>query len=59
MRQFLLLFLCLFLGSTHVCAEGLDNIRQALEQSGSRQLQEKVFLHTDNTCYFVGDTLWF
>ena len=59
MRQFLLLSLCLFLGSMNVCAEGLDNIRQALEQSGSRQLQEKVFLHTDNTCYFVGDTLWF
>ncbi len=21
--------------------------------------QEKVYLHTDNTCYFVGDTIWF
>ena len=21
--------------------------------------QEKVFLHIDNTCYFVGDTIWY
>ena len=21
--------------------------------------QEKVYLHLDNTCYFVGDTIWY
>ncbi len=37
----------------------LDEIRQALEQSSVSQVQEKVYVHTDNTCYFVGDTLWY
>ena len=23
------------------------------------QVQEKVYIHTDNQCYFVGDTLWY
>ena len=40
-------------------AGNLDDIRQALEQSSLSQVQEKVYLHTDNTCYFVGDTLWY
>ena len=40
-------------------AGSLDNIRQALEQSSVSQVQEKVYIHTDNTCYFVGDTLWY
>ena len=26
---------------------------------GLRIPQEKVFLHLDNTCYFIGDTIWF
>lgn len=37
----------------------LDDIRRTLEMSSSRQVQEKVFLHMDNTCYFVGDTIWY
>ena len=28
-------------------------------QFGTTLPQEKVFLHLDNTCYFVGDTIWF
>ena len=26
---------------------------------GERIPQEKVFVHMDNTCYFLGDTIWF
>lgn len=37
----------------------LDDIRRALMDSSERQVQEKVFIHTDNTCYFVGDTIWY
>ncbi|MBR4528230.1 MAG: hypothetical protein IKO71_07230 [Bacteroidaceae bacterium] len=33
----------------------LDN----LHRFGTGYPQEKVFLHTDNTCYFLGDTIWF
>lgn len=40
-------------------AEGLEDIRQALLASSVHQAQEKVFVHTDNQCYFVGDTLWY
>ncbi len=42
-----------------VRGSGLDDIRQALEQGGENQVQEKVYIHTDNQCYFVGDTLWY
>ena len=40
-------------------AGSLDDLRQALEQSSVTQVQEKVYVHTDNTCYFIGDTLWY
>ena len=40
-------------------ANSIDEIRQALEQSSVSQVQEKVYVHTDNQCYFVGDTLWY
>ncbi len=49
----------LFLVSVRVTAGSLDDIRRALELSGQRQVQEKVYIHTDNECYFVGDTLWY
>lgn len=37
----------------------IDSIRHALETNTNAVVQEKVFLHMDNTCYFVGDTLWY
>ena len=37
----------------------IEDIRQALLQSSLSQVQEKVYIHTDNQCYFVGDTLWY
>jgi len=40
-------------------AGNIEDIRQALLQSSLSQVQEKVYLHTDNQCYFVGDTLWY
>jgi hypothetical protein len=40
-------------------AGSLDDLKAALQQSSVTQVQEKVYVHTDNTCYFVGDTLWF
>jgi hypothetical protein len=49
------LFLAVLTGS----ANSLDDLKAALEQSSVTQVQEKVYVHTDNTCYFVGDTLWY
>ena len=59
MRHFFSLLATLLLTTTAVQAGSLDDIRQALEQSSVSQVQEKVYIHTDNQCYFVGDTLWY
>ena len=56
-KLFLLVMMLLTLTNTK--AGSLDDIRQALEQSSQEQVQEKVYVHTDNQCYFVGDTLWY
>lgn len=40
-------------------AGNLSDIRAALESAADSRVQEKVYVHTDNTCYFVGDTLWY
>ena len=57
MRSFL--FLCTLWCALYASAGSIDEIRQSLEESSVSQLQEKVYLHTDNQCYFVGDTLWY
>ncbi len=45
--------------SSSASAGNLDDIREALQNASTSQTQEKVYLHTDNQCYFVGDTLWY
>ncbi|MBR5481152.1 MAG: hypothetical protein IKU85_05610 [Bacteroidaceae bacterium] len=32
---------------------------EELKSFNQKYPQEKVFLHMDNTCYFLGDTIWF
>ena len=63
MNKFLLLMMILL---TAIPTRGadqtprtLDDIRHTLQTSSNRCVQEKVYIHTDNTCYFVGDTLWY
>ena len=46
-------------GVSDVKISSLADIKAALEESSMSQVQEKVYVHTDNTCYFVGDTLWY
>ena len=59
-RSLLVLFTLFTLHSSLGMQAGtIDDVRQALEQSSLSQVQEKVYLHTDNQCYFVGDTLWY
>lgn len=38
-------------------ADNLDALENRLRQN--QQIQEKVYVHTDNTCYFIGDTIWY
>lgn len=60
MKHLIMLVLC-------VCALSASGrtpawLRQNLEnvQVFARQYpQEKVYVHMDNTCYFLGDTIWF
>ena len=37
----------------------LARFADRLERFGQAIPQEKVFVHMDNTCYFLGDTIWF
>ena len=39
--------------------EGTDSLYRKVEGFGVGLPQEKVYLHLDNTCYFLGDTLWY
>lgn len=38
-------------------ADALDSLQTLLQTKV--QVQEKVYVQTDNNCYFVGDTLWY
>lgn len=38
-------------------ADALDSLHDVLK--GKPQIQEKVYVQTDNNCYFIGDTLWY
>ena len=37
----------------------LERLAGRLQRFGERIPQEKVFVHMDNTCYYLGDTIWF
>ena len=58
MSRSYILFL-LLLVALNVSAGSLDDICRALQLASQTQVQEKVYVHTDNECYFVGDTLWY
>lgn len=54
-RMAALALLCCLTSS--LWADALDELERQLQSSP--QVQEKVYVHTDNSCYFVGDTLWY
>ena len=56
MKKYLLISL-LILISPRILADNLDSLQSYLQEG--QQVQEKVYVHTDNTCYFVGDTIWY
>ena len=59
---FIVALLCLF-GHPSAKAQAIGTTPEALSQKvalfGKSIPQEKVFLHIDNTCYFIGDTIRF
>ncbi len=54
-RVALLTLLCCL--SAVVKGDALDDLETLLRDTP--QVQEKIYVHTDNRCYFVGDTLWY
>src|SRR5574344_1614647 len=40
-------------------SNSLDSIKITLEQASNRLVQEKAYVHLDNTRYFIGDTIWY
>ncbi len=58
MTKTLMLSLCLSVCQL-IAAMPTDSLRNRLLNAAERQVQEKVYIHTDNQCYFVGDTLWY
>ena len=45
--------------SGSVAEDSLQSYVERVSQSGLRYPQEVVFVHMDNTCYFLGDTLYY
>lgn len=46
-------------GAVGIQAQNLNTWTERVEKNAKSFPQEKVFLHLDNTCYFLGDTIWF
>ena len=52
------LFSLLFLfPSLFAHADAIDSLETVLRDKP--QIQEKIYLHLDNNCYFLGDTIWY
>lgn len=60
MLRHIQLAILIILSSNAFC-EGntIASIRQTLESNSASVVQEKAYLHLDNTCYFIGDTIWY
>ena len=56
MKKAIVVFLMFFVGLTAMSQTTLDSIASALKDA---PVQEKVYLHLDNTCYYKGDTIWY
>jgi len=61
-HKFLLSAILLAICLTRVSAAiptTLDSIRNVLDSASTTLVQEKAYVHLDNTCYFIGDTIWY
>lgn len=53
-------FIIMLIVASAVCnASGTDKLLERLLRFGQFIPQEKVYVHMDNTCYWLGDTIWF
>ena len=56
---FILLLINPFTTKALIIQQNTDSLAARVERFGTGLPQEKVYLHIDNTCYFVGDTVWY
>ena len=56
--KILFVFLCIFI-SSKITKANTDSLYRKVQGFGIGLPQEKVYLHLDNTCYFLGDTIWY
>jgi len=56
MKKAFIIFLMILVGLTAMSQTRLDSIASVLKEA---PVQEKVYLHLDNTCYYKGDTIWY
>lgn len=55
-----LLFLCSIIACcTIVAQDKLESMANRLKSFGTKLPQEQVFLHMDNNCYYLGDTIFY
>lgn len=55
-----LLFLCSVIACcTIVAQDKLESMANRLKSFGTKLPQEQVFLHMDNNCYYLGDTIFY
>ena len=59
MRRSLLYIAFVLFAVNASAASRMDSLVQRLRLFGERIPQEKVYVHMDNTGYFLGDTIWF
>ncbi|MBE6331879.1 MAG: hypothetical protein E7070_06200 [Bacteroidales bacterium] len=52
----ILLPILLFLTAQSLFADAIDSLKMRLQNC---PIQEKIYIHTDNNSYFVGDTIWY
>lgn len=57
-RLFVILF-TIFLALSTFSARAFGSLTSIYHQLQSGPVQEKVYLHLDNNCYFLGDTIWY
>ena len=60
MKKVLAILALLFTAATATFAQNiLDSIAYRAMQVGQVMQQERVFLHFDNSAYYLGETMWF
>ena len=61
-RIIFLLYSCIIIGTSFAQTNNRTQHGAPIEHAidfGNRLPHEKVYIHMDNSCYFLGDTLWY